>query len=78
MILVQSTFQRLFSRLDPEPLVQLLSAFFDAKVVGPIRPRGSEGGLLMENINLVGSNLKKLKEPPAIYEVLCVIRVGWG
>jgi predicted transposase YbfD/YdcC len=39
----QSTFQRLFARLDPVALEQVLSAFFDAKVVGPIRPRGSEG-----------------------------------
>jgi len=40
---VQSTFQRLFARLEPEPLEKVLGAFFDAKVVGPIRPRGSEG-----------------------------------
>ena len=40
---VQSTFQGLFARLDPGPLEKVLSAFFDGKVVGPIRSRGSEG-----------------------------------
>ena len=40
---VQSTFQRLFARLDPVALEKVLSAFFDGKEVGPLRPRGSEG-----------------------------------
>jgi len=39
----QSTFQRLFARLDPVALEKVLSAFFDARIVGPLRPRGSEG-----------------------------------
>jgi predicted transposase YbfD/YdcC len=39
----QSTFQRLFARLDPVSLEKALSDFFDARVVGAIRKRGSEG-----------------------------------
>jgi len=64
---VQSTFQRLFARLDPRPLEKVLSAFIDGKVVGPIRPRGSEGVAIDGKCQRGRLKFEETKALPAIY-----------